>query len=177
MKLGILSCSPRCYSTRRLREAAETRGHKVKVLNTIKFAIDLEQGEPDLLLSSKAAVAAMTPSCLASAPRSRTSVRPSCGSSNRWMSFARIRRRGIANSRDKLRSLQILSRHHIGIPQSAFVRDKKDVLAGDRTRVGGAPVIIKLLEGTQGIGVLLAETSRTRRKRSSSCCRARSRTC
>ena len=64
---------------------------------------------------------------------------------------------GIANSRDKLRSLQILSRHHIGIPATTFVRDKKDVLPAIE-RVGGAPVIIKLLEGTQGIGVLLAET-------------------
>ena len=64
---------------------------------------------------------------------------------------------GISNSRDKLRSLQILSRHHIGIPQTTFVRDRKDVLPAIE-RVGGAPVIIKLLEGTQGIGVLLAET-------------------
>ena len=64
---------------------------------------------------------------------------------------------GISNSRDKLRSLQILSRHHIGIPQTTFVRDKKDVLPAIE-RVGGAPVIIKLIEGTQGIGVLLAET-------------------
>ena len=64
---------------------------------------------------------------------------------------------GIVNSRDKLRSLQILSRHQIGIPRTTFVRDKRDVLPAIE-RVGGAPVIIKLLEGTQGIGVLLAET-------------------
>jgi ribosomal protein S6--L-glutamate ligase len=64
---------------------------------------------------------------------------------------------GIANSRDKLRSLQILSRHHVGIPRTTFVRDKKDVLPAIE-RVGGAPVIIKLIEGTQGIGVLLAES-------------------
>ena len=64
---------------------------------------------------------------------------------------------GITNSRDKLRSLQILSRHHIGIPRTTFVNDKKDVLPAI-ARVGGAPVVIKLIEGTQGIGVLLAET-------------------
>jgi ribosomal protein S6--L-glutamate ligase len=64
---------------------------------------------------------------------------------------------GISNSRDKLRSLQILSRHQIGIPKTTFVRDKKDVLPAIE-RIGGAPVIIKLLEGTQGIGVLLAES-------------------
>ena len=64
---------------------------------------------------------------------------------------------GIANSRDKLRSLQILSRHQIGIPRTTFVRDKKDVIPAIE-RVGGAPVVIKLIEGTQGIGVLLAES-------------------
>ena len=64
---------------------------------------------------------------------------------------------GISNSRDKLRSLQILSRHQLGIPTTTFVRDKKDILPAIE-RVGGAPVVIKLLEGTQGIGVLLAET-------------------
>lgn len=64
---------------------------------------------------------------------------------------------GISNSRDKLRSLQILSRHHIGMPATTFVRDKKDVLPSIE-RVGGAPVIIKLLEGTQGVGVILADS-------------------
>jgi ribosomal protein S6--L-glutamate ligase len=64
---------------------------------------------------------------------------------------------GITNSRDKLRSLQILSRPHVGIPRTTFVRDKKDVLPAIE-RVGGAPVVIKLIEGTQGIGVLLAES-------------------
>lgn len=65
---------------------------------------------------------------------------------------------GILNSRDKLRSLQILSRHHLGIPKTNFVRDKKDVLPAIK-RVGDAPVVIKLIEGTQGIGVLLAEST------------------
>jgi ribosomal protein S6--L-glutamate ligase len=66
---------------------------------------------------------------------------------------------GISHSRDKLRCLQVLSRHDIGIPQTAFVRNKSDVLPAI-DRVGGAPVIIKLLEGTQGVGVILAETRR-----------------
>ncbi|MFT6604139.1 MAG: ribosomal protein S6--L-glutamate ligase, partial [Bacteriovoracaceae bacterium] len=64
---------------------------------------------------------------------------------------------GILNSRDKLRSFQILSKHNIGIPATTFVKDKKDILPAIE-RVGGAPVVIKLLEGTQGIGVLLAHT-------------------
>ena len=156
MKLGILSCSLKCYSTRRLREAAEQRGHKVKVLDTLKFAIDLEEGAPDLYFRRKQLT-------------HYDAVLPRVGASITYFGTAVVRQfeqmdvfcanssGGISNSRDKLRSLQILSRHHIGIPQTTFVRDKKDVLPAIE-RVGGAPVIIKLIEGTQGIGVLLAET-------------------
>ncbi|MEM6468587.1 MAG: RimK family alpha-L-glutamate ligase [Planctomycetota bacterium] len=156
MKLGILSCSQRCYSTRRLREAAEQRGHQAKVLNTLKFAIDLEQGAPDLHFRAKQLT-------------HYDAVLPRIGASITYFGTAVVRQfeqmdvfcanssGGISNSRDKLRSLQILSRHQIGIPQTTFVRDKKDVLPAIE-RVGGAPVIIKLIEGTQGIGVLLAET-------------------
>ena len=156
MKLAILSCSLKCYSTRRLREAAKQRGHKVKVLNTLKFAIDLQPGEPDLYFRQR--------------PLSHyDAVLPRIGASITYFGTAVVRQfeqmdvfcanssAGISNSRDKLRSLQILSRHQIGIPQTTFVRDKKDVLPAIK-RVGGAPVIIKLLEGTQGIGVLLAES-------------------
>lgn len=156
MKFGILSCSLKCYSTRRLREAAEQRGHKVKVLNTLKFAIDLEQGDPDLYFRQKQLT-------------HYDAVLPRIGSSITYFGTAVVRQfeqmdvfvtnssGGISNSRDKLRSLQILSKHRIGIPQTTFVRDKKDVLPAIE-RVGGAPVVIKLIEGTQGIGVLLAET-------------------
>jgi ribosomal protein S6--L-glutamate ligase len=156
MKLAILSCNAKCYSTRRLREAAVQRGHRVKVLNTLKFAIDLAKGEPDLYFRQKQL-------------SHYDAVLPRIGASITYFGTAVVRQfqqmdvfcanssAGIANSRDKLRSLQILSRHHIGIPETTFVRDKKDVLPAIE-RVGGAPVIIKLLEGTQGIGVLLAET-------------------
>ena len=156
MKLAILSCSPNCYSTRRLREAAEQRGHAVKVLNTVRFAIDLEKGAPDLYYRQRGL-------------SSYDAVLPRIGASITYFGTAVVRQfeqmdvfcantsAGIGNSRDKLRSLQILSRHHIGIPRTTFVRDKKDVLPAI-DRVGGAPVVIKLLEGTQGIGVLLAET-------------------
>lgn len=156
MKLAILSCSPKCYSTRRLREAAEQRGHTVKVLDTLKFAIDLDQGEPELYFRQKQI-------------SQYDAVLPRIGASITYYGTAVVRQfeqmdvfcanssAGITNSRDKLRSLQILSRHLIGIPKTTFVRDKRDVLPAIE-RVGGAPVIIKLLEGTQGIGVLLAET-------------------
>jgi ribosomal protein S6--L-glutamate ligase len=156
MKLAILSCSPHCYSTQRLREAASQRGHKVKVLNTLKFAIDLQRGNPNL--------------CFRSKPISHyDAVLPRIGKSISYFGTAIVRQfeqmdvyvgnssAGISNSRDKLRALQILSRHQIGIPQTTFVQDRRDVLPAIQ-RVGGAPVIIKLIEGTQGIGVLLAES-------------------
>ncbi len=156
MKLAILSCGPNSYSTRRFKEAALARNYEVRVLNTLKLAIDLQQGIPDLYYRQK--------------PLSDyDAVLPRIGASITYFGTAVVRQfqemdvfcantaHGILNSRDKLRSLQILSRHHIGIPRTTFVRDKQDVLPAIE-RVGGAPVIIKLIEGTQGIGVLLAES-------------------
>ena len=156
IKLGILSCSQKCYSTRRLREAAEQRGHKVKVLDTLKFSIDLEQGDPDFYFRRKqlSTYDAVLPRIGASITYFGTAVVRQFEQMNVFCANSSA---GISNSRDKLRSLQILSRHHIGIPKTTFVRDKLDVLPAIE-RVGGAPVIIKLLEGTQGIGVLLAES-------------------
>lgn len=156
MKLAILSRSTKAYSTNRLKEAALARGHDVKVLDTLKFAIDLERGTPDLYFRQKAL-------------SHYDAVLPRIGASITYYGTAVVRQfqemdvfcantaHGILNSRDKLRSLQILSRHNIGIPRTSFVRDKKDVLPAIE-RVGGAPVVIKLIEGTQGIGVLLADT-------------------
>lgn len=156
MKFAILSRNIHCYSTRRLREAAIERGHKVKVLNTLKFAIDLEEGAPDLFFRSKQL-------------SNYDAVLPRIGASITYFGTAVVRQfeqmdvfcangsSGISNSRDKLRSLQILSRHHIGIPQTTFVRDRSDILPAIE-RVGGAPVVIKLLEGTQGVGVILADS-------------------
>ncbi|QEG39144.1 30S ribosomal protein S6--L-glutamate ligase [Roseimaritima ulvae] len=159
MKLGILSRSPNCYSTRRLREAAVARGHKVRVLNTLKFSIDLQQGEPDLYYRGKRL-------------SDYDAVLPRIGASITYFGTAVIRQFeqmdvftangsiGVSNSRDKLRCMQILARHHIGIPATTFVKDRADVLPAIK-RVGGAPVIVKLLEGTQGVGVILAETEKT----------------
>ena len=156
MKLAVLSRAPNAYSTRRFKEAALQRGHEVKILNTLKFAIDLRKGIPDLYFRQK--------------PLSHyDAVLPRIGTSVTYFGTAVVRQfqqmdvfcantaHGILNSRDKLRSLQILSRHHIGIPATTFVKDKKDVIPAIE-RVGGAPVVIKLIEGTQGIGVLLAES-------------------
>jgi len=156
MKLGILSCGPKSYSTRRLVEAAQQRGHNVRVLNTLKFAIDLQQGMPDLYYRQKvlSTYDAVLPRIGASITYYGTAVVRQCQEMD---IFCANTAAGITNSRDKLRSLQILSRHHVGIPRTTFVRDKKDVLPAIE-RVGGAPVVIKLIEGTQGIGVLLADT-------------------
>lgn len=154
MMLAILSRSPESYSTRRLKVAALDRGHEVRVRNTLRFAIDLSRDEPDLQYRGKPIA-------------DYDAVLPRIGASITYFGTAVVRQfeqmdvytpntsNGIANSRDKLRSLQILSRHDVSIPSSTFVRDRQDAQAAIR-RVGGAPVIIKLLEGTQGIGVILA---------------------
>jgi len=158
MKLGILSTAPRCYSTARLRQAAEERGHKVKVLNTLRFGLDLEEGEPSLYFRSKEL-------------SEYDAILPRVGASITYFGTAVVRQfeqmdvytpnsaNGISNSRDKLRSLQILSRHNLGMPHTTFVRDRADVLPAIE-RIGGAPVIIKILEGTQGVGVILADTTK-----------------
>lgn len=157
MKLGILSCSAKCYSTRRLVAAARERGHDVSVVNTLKCSIDLQKGKPDLYYKSEALKEfdAMIPRIGASITYYGTAV---VRQLEQMDIFVANSAEGIANSRDKLRSLQVLSRHQIGIPQSTFVRDKNDVLPAIE-RIGGAPVIIKLLEGTQGVGVILADST------------------
>jgi ribosomal protein S6--L-glutamate ligase len=156
MKLAILSRAPNIYSTRRLKEAAEARGVDVKILDTLKFAIDLQKGAPDLFYKQKelAEFDAVIPRIGASITYYGTAV---VRQFQEMDVFCANTAHSISNSRDKLRSLQVLARHHIGIPETTFVRDKKDVLPAIE-RVGGAPVIIKLIEGTQGIGVLLADT-------------------
>lgn len=154
MKLAILSRAPRSYSTQRLRTAALDRGHVVKVLNTMRFAIDLSGDEPDLLFRGRQL-------------SQYDAVLPRIGNSITYFGTAVVRQfeqmdvytpntaNGISNSRDKLRATQILARHHIGMPPTTFVRERADVRPAIQ-RVGGAPVVIKLLEGTQGIGVILA---------------------
>lgn len=158
MRLGILSTAPRCYSTRRLRQAAIDRGHEATVLNTLRFGIELQEGEPNLYFRSEELA-------------EYDAVLPRIGASITYFGTAVVRQfeqmdvftpntaNGITNSRDKLRALQILSRHDIGIPHTTFVRDRKDVLPAIE-RIGGSPVIIKILEGTQGVGVILAENTK-----------------
>jgi ribosomal protein S6--L-glutamate ligase len=158
MKLAILSRSLRAYSTQRLRTAAIDRGHQVKVLDTLRFGIDLTGDEPDLHFRGR--------------PLSvYDAVIPRIGASVTYFGTAVVRQfeqmdvytpntaNGIMNSRDKLRASQILSRHNIAMPATALVRNRDEV-RGAIELVGGAPVVLKLLEGTQGIGVILAPTTK-----------------
>lgn len=154
MKLAILSRAPQAYSTQRLKAAAEQRGHKALVLNTLRFAIDLAGEEPDLRFRGKQL-------------SDYDAILPRIGNSITYFGTAVVRQfeqmdvytpntaNGISNARDKLRAIQILSRHNIDMPATAFVRNRADVRPAIES-VGGAPVVIKLLEGTQGIGVILA---------------------
>lgn len=163
MKIAILSRSPKAYSTRSLLDAARSRGHTVDVLDTFRFGISLETEFPDLYYGGEPLETEEGDGYDAVVPR--------IGASVTYFGTAVVRQfeqmgvycvnsaLGINNSRDKLRSLQILSRHEVGIPPTAFVRARSDVLPAIR-RVGGAPVIIKLLEGTQGVGVILADTEK-----------------
>ncbi len=154
MKLAILSRAFRSYSTQRLRTAALDRGHQVKVLNTLRFGIDLSGDEPDLQFRGRQL-------------SHYDAILPRIGNSITYFGTAVVRQFeqmdvytpntswGISNSRDKLRAIQILSKHQIAMPATTFVRDRADVVPAIE-RVGGAPVVVKLLEGTQGIGVILA---------------------
>ncbi|MEZ5217093.1 MAG: RimK family alpha-L-glutamate ligase [Ilumatobacteraceae bacterium] len=154
MKLAILSRAPRSYSTLRLKTAALERG--------TRCGCSTRSGSPSTCpvpTQSSSTAGASSPTTKRSWPR--------IGASITFYGLAVVRQfeqmdvytpntaTGIANSRDKLRAIQILSRHEIGIPATTFVRNRADVLSAIE-RVGGAPVVIKLLEGTQGIGVILA---------------------
>ncbi len=157
MKIAILSRGPRLYSTKRLKEAAESRGHEARVLNTLSFSIEVEEGDPTLYYKNKRL-------------GDYDAVIPRIGASVTFFGTAVVRQfeqmgvfcvnpsHGISVSRDKLRALQVLSRHRVGIPKTLFVRHSSEILPGIE-RMGGPPVVVKLLEGTQGIGVILAETS------------------
>lgn len=158
MKIAILSRNRNLYSTRRLREACADRGHTVKVLDTLKFSMLIEQEQPELFFRGR-----RLSHYDAIIPRIGSSITQyGCSVVNQFQQmgvFCANTSSAILNTRDKLRCLQILSRHDIGMAPTSFVRDRKDILNAINN-VGGAPVIIKLLEGTQGVGVILAETQK-----------------
>ncbi|MCA9505730.1 MAG: RimK family alpha-L-glutamate ligase, partial [Myxococcales bacterium] len=147
----------RLYSTRRLHEAALARGHKSKVLDTLAFAIDNREGEPDLTYQGTPIphFDAVIPRVGASITLYGTAV---VRQFEQMGVFSVNSSQAIGVSRDKLRSIQILSRHEIGFPKTAFVHEIDQIIPTIEA-MGGPPVVIKLLQGTQGIGVILADTA------------------
>ncbi|WP_426416192.1 30S ribosomal protein S6--L-glutamate ligase [Aestuariirhabdus sp. LZHN29] len=158
MKVAILSRNPNLYSTRRLKEAGEAQGHEVDIIDTMHCYMDITSSKPSVRYYGKALPAydAVIPRIGASVTFYGTSV---VRQFEMMGTFCINESVAISRSRDKLRSLQLLSRKGIGLPRTGFAHhpDKIDDLLKN---VGGAPVVIKLLEGTQGIGVVLAETKK-----------------
>ena len=158
LNIGILSRGPKLYSTRRLVEAGQKRGHSVRVINPLRCYMNIAAHRPEIHYNGERI-------------DDLDAVIPRIGASVTFYGTAVLRQFemmgvfpvnesvAISRSRDKLRSLQLLSRKGIGLPVTGFAHapdDVRDMLE----MVGGAPVVIKLLEGTQGIGVVLAETTK-----------------
>ncbi|MDH3582367.1 MAG: RimK family alpha-L-glutamate ligase, partial [Hyphomicrobiales bacterium] len=156
MKIAILTQNAKLYSSKSLIEAAEERGHEIETIKTLRVIINIASHRPDLFYDGKKL-------------EGFDAVIPRIGASITFYGMAVLRQFemmgvyplnesvAIGRSRDKLRSLQLLSRRGIGLPVTAFAHDPKrsqEVIE----MAGGAPVVVKLLEGTQGIGVVLGET-------------------
>lgn len=156
MKIGILSRNPKLYSTRRLVEAAEARGHEVHVIDTLRCYMNITSMKPEVHYKGENLTGfdAVIPRIGASVTFYGTAVLRQFEMMNVYPLNESV---AISRSRDKLRALQLLSRKGIGLPVTGFAHRPDDV--DDLIKmVGGAPLVIKLLEGTQGIGVVLAET-------------------
>ena len=160
MKIAVLSRNRKLYSTSRLVEAAEKRGHDVRVIDHVRCFMDITSEKPSIHYRDKEFTR-----------QDFDAVIPRIGTSVTFYGTAVVRQFemmgvycvnesvAISRARDKLRSLQLLSRKGIGIPITAFANSPDDI-NGLIREVGGAPLVIKLLEGTQGIGVVLAETKK-----------------
>ncbi|MGD1897072.1 MAG: 30S ribosomal protein S6--L-glutamate ligase [Phormidesmis sp.] len=156
MKIAILSRNSELYSTRRIKESGESRGHKVQVIDYLRCYMNITSRNPQILYQGKPLEGV-------------DAVMPRIGASNTFYGTAVVRQfemmdvfaanesQAISRSRDKLRCLQILSKKGVGLPVTGFAHSTKDI-DGLINIVGGAPLVIKLLEGTQGIGVVLTET-------------------
>ena len=157
MRIGLLSRNPRLYSTSRLVEAAEQRGHHVDVIDPIGCVLVISQGTHKMFFRGRECddYDVIVPRIGASITDYGLAV------------LAHFERHGvpcvnsqlaIARSRDKLRALQALSAAHLSIPRTAMARDPEAIRAAVDA-VGGTPVIIKLLQGTQGVGVMIADSA------------------
>ncbi len=158
MKLAILSRNAKLYSTRRLVEAAEERGHEVRVIDYLRCVIDITSHRPAITYGG-------------SQLESLDAVIPRIGATRTFYGTAVVRQfemmgvypavasQAISRSRDKLRALQLLAAEGVGLPVTSFAHSTKDI-DGLISLVGNAPLVVKLLEGTQGMGVVLAETKK-----------------
>ena len=157
MKIAILSRNSNLYSTKRLVEAGKARGHEIEVIDTLKCYMDITSTKPMVHYQNRAL-------------EDFDAIIPRIGASITFYGTAVIRQFemmgvfslnesvSIARARDKLRSLQILSRKGLGLPVTGFAHSTKMTQELIKL-VGGAPLVVKLLEGTQGKGVVLAETN------------------
>lgn len=161
MKIALLSRNVNLYSTSRLVEAGEQRGHEMRVFDHTKCYIVNESREPSVYYGKE-----KIEGYDAVIPRIGASVTFYGASIIRQFEmqkiFSTVKSVALTRSRDKLRSIQILSRENLGIPKTAFARNPKEIPHLIQT-VGGAPLILKVLEGTQGLGVVLAETHKAAR--------------
>lgn len=160
MKIAILSRNRNLYSTRRLIEAGEHRGHEILLLDHMKCVLVIEQGRPHIYYNGKevTGVNAVIPRIGASATFYGSAV---VRQFEMMKIFTAVESQALVRSRDKLRSLQILARAGLGIPKTAFASSPKDKdIDSVIEAIGGAPCVVKLLEGTQGIGVILAENQK-----------------
>lgn len=158
MKIAILSRNPKLYSTRRLVEAGEARGHEIHCVDYLRCHMNITTMRPMIYVGDNEL-------------KGFEAVIPRIGASHTFYGTAVVRQFemmgtypvnesvAISRSRDKLRSLQLLARRGIGLPVTAFAHDTR--ATGHLIKLcGGAPIVIKLLEGTQGVGVVLAETTK-----------------
>lgn len=158
MNIAILSRDTKLYSTRRLKEAGEARGHKVEIINHMKCVLMVEKKNPMVLYNGRKMdyFDAVIPRIGASVTFYGSAV---VRQFEMMKVFTAVESQALIRSRDKLRSLQILSRAGIGLPKTIFMDYSRET-EGAIEAVGGAPVVIKLLEGTQGLGVVLAENKK-----------------
>lgn len=156
MKIAILSRNTNLYSTRRLVEAGQARGHEVNVYDHLRCYMDIASGKPEVHYKGKELEGydAVIPRIGASVTFYGTAVLRQFEVGNVYPLNESV---AISRSRDKLRSMQLLSRKGIGLPKTGFAHSTNDT-EGLLNTVGGAPVVVKLIEGTQGKGVVLAET-------------------
>ena len=158
MKIAILSRKSSLYSTEKLKEAGEKRGHEMVVVDYLRCFMNIASHRPTIMYGGKELTGI-------------DAIIPRIGATNTFYGTAVVRQfemmgvfsanesQAITRSRDKLHCLQILSRDGVGLPVSGIAHSTKDI-AGLIDSVGGAPLVVKLVEGSQGVGVILAETQK-----------------